>query len=244
MKEVRRAASQAVAAIGLAEIPARQWTECIDLLGNSAATTTNNPLVREASLMTLGYICEAIEPEALGSQTNTILKVLVKAMSQSEEHVPVRLAAIRALLEAVVFVEGNMLVEQERSAIMAAVCANTQIANVEVRVAAYQVLVEIARLYYVHLPAYMQTLFNLTLKVLLLFFESLFLFFLPKPQCRRLKLMRSLLLSRPLNSGRPSVRWNWSCRGSLTILANRVLQFISLFVDLCDFLLLFCWKHS
>ncbi len=165
VKEVRRASSQAVAAIALAELPAKQWPECIDLLGNSAATVTNNPVVREASLMTIGYICEAIEPDVLGVQTNTILKVLVKSMSPQEEHAPVRLAAVKALLEAIVFVEGNMAVEGERSAIIGAVCANTQVPILEVRVAAYQVLVEIARLYYVHLPGYMQTLFNLTLKV-------------------------------------------------------------------------------
>lgn len=35
----------------------------------------------------------------------------------------------------------------------------------EVRVAAFQVLVEIARVYYGFLPGYMQALFNLSLKV-------------------------------------------------------------------------------
>ncbi len=166
VKDVRRAASQAVAGIALVEIPARQWVDCVDLLSNSAGTVTNNAVVREASLTTLGYICEAIDPDALGGQSNTILAVLIKAMSQQEEHVPVRLAAVRALLEAVVFIEGNMLVEQQRSAIMQVVCANTQLPNLEVRVASFQVLVEIARLYYVHLPTYMQTLFNLTLKAI------------------------------------------------------------------------------
>ena len=73
---------------------------------------------------------------------------------------------MRALLEAVAFIEGNMSVEQERSAIMQVVCANTSVANVNVRVASFQVLVEIASLYYTHLPAYMQALFNLTLKAI------------------------------------------------------------------------------
>ena len=163
---VRRSCSGAVAAIALVEIPAKQWNECLELLGNSIMNAANGPAVREASLMTLGYICEAIDPEVLGPQTNMILKVLIKAMSPQEESMDVRLAAMRALLEAIVFIENNMNVEQERSAIMQVVCANTAIQNVDVRVAAFQVLVEIARLYYNHLPAYMQALFNLTLKAM------------------------------------------------------------------------------
>jgi importin subunit beta-1 len=54
----------------------------------------------------------------------------------------------------------------ERTAIVTVVCANANLPNLEVRVAAYQVLVEIARLYYVHLPSFMQVLFNMTLKTI------------------------------------------------------------------------------
>jgi hypothetical protein len=235
VKEVRRASSQAVAAIALVEIPQRQWNDCIELLGNSAATVTNNPVVREASLMTLGYICEAIEPEGLGVQTNTILKVLVKTMSQQEEHLPVRLAAIRALLEAVVFIEGNMGVETERSAIMTAVCANTQIPNVDVRVAAFQVLVEIARLYYVHLPAYMQTLFNLTLKVLFVLFVALlsfcFSFFMSiaRPSSKT----KSWWRSRRLSSGPRFARWSRTCSAKWKILERHQFLICILFADQC-----------
>ncbi len=59
-----------------------------------------------------------------------------------------------------------LCVTAERSAILQVVCANTQLPAVEVRVAAMQVLVEIARLYYQYLPNYIQVLFNLTLKII------------------------------------------------------------------------------
>jgi importin subunit beta-1 len=125
VKDVRRASCQAVAGIALVEIPARQWLDCIELLSNSAATVANNAAVREAALTTLGYICEAIDPDVLGPLSNVILKVLIKAMSQQEEHLQVRLAALRALLEAVVFIEGNMLVEGKcRSVILTIVFAH------------------------------------------------------------------------------------------------------------------------
>lgn len=53
-------------------------------------------------------------------------QVLLNAMQQQEENTAVRLAALRALLEAVGFIEANMQVESDRSAVMNLVCANTQ----------------------------------------------------------------------------------------------------------------------
>lgn len=159
--------------------------------------------------MTIGYISESIDPTALGAQlTNNILGVLVSAMAGSEvrgcceaaggasardahlgfllaqENPPVRLAALNALLEAVEFIESNMAVEKERTAILQVVCANATVSSSslssaspshrgasqlpikEVRVAAMQVLVEVARLYYEYLPAYIQALFNITLRLI------------------------------------------------------------------------------
>lgn len=55
-----------------------------------------------------------------------VVQVLLRAMQQQEENTAVRLAALRALLEAVGFIEANMQVEAERSAVMQLVCANTQ----------------------------------------------------------------------------------------------------------------------
>lgn len=166
-KDVRRACSQAVAGVALVEIPARSWNDCIETLCNMAKNPQQvSPMQREAALMTTGYICESIDPDVLGGQTNVVLSAIIKCMSPQEDQIPVRLAAVKALLEAVEFIHGNMMVEGERTSIMQAVCANTQINNIEVKVASFQVLVEIARMYYAQLPTYMQTLFNLSLRAI------------------------------------------------------------------------------
>lgn len=165
-RDVRRSTGQAVAAVALVEIPNGQWPDCMPSLCGTAQGGPN-PAVRESALMTIGYICESVDPKAIGpQQTNQILSVLVKCMSGTEESAPVRLASLNALLEAVEFIEGNMAVEAERTAILQVVCANAQLPNVEVRVAAVQVLVEIARIYYQYLPLYIQRLFNITLKMI------------------------------------------------------------------------------
>lgn len=58
VQPARRAASQVVAQIAAAELPRSMWVEVIQLLLQNMSSTTD--IIREASLETLGFICEEI----------------------------------------------------------------------------------------------------------------------------------------------------------------------------------------
>ena len=60
-KDIRQSAAQAVAAVALKDLPVGEWTEILGILQANAVNV--NPEFRMASLMTLGYICEAILPD-------------------------------------------------------------------------------------------------------------------------------------------------------------------------------------
>lgn len=57
---VMKSAATCVAAIAVIEIPAKMWPELIEALTKNAISDQLN--VRLASLLTLGFICEDIDP--------------------------------------------------------------------------------------------------------------------------------------------------------------------------------------
>ena len=85
-------------------------------------------------------------------------------MRKEEADPDTRLAGTQALYNALAFVKKNFDNETERNYIMQTVCETTQCdAKKEVKVAAYECLVQIAELYYDKLPQYMSALYQLTL---------------------------------------------------------------------------------
>ena len=83
-------------------------------------------------------------------------------MRQEQPNQAVRLAATNAMRNALEFVKANFENEQERNYIMQTVCETTQAGDFDLKVAAFEVIVAVAELYYQKLPAYMQALFGLT----------------------------------------------------------------------------------
>ena len=157
----RHTAAQVVAAIGVIELPQNQWPDLIQGLVNNVTTSGNDPL-RQSSLEALGYICEEIETAALEPQSNLILTAVVHGMRKDETNLDVRLAGTTALLNALDFVRANFETQNERDYIMQTVCEATQCERKEVKVAAYECIVQIAELYYDKLPQYMDALYQLT----------------------------------------------------------------------------------
>ncbi len=58
----QRSATQCVAYIAAAEIPHAQWPELVPTLLHNVTnqTSPNNDTIKEASLETIGYICEEL----------------------------------------------------------------------------------------------------------------------------------------------------------------------------------------
>mgnify|MGYP003683461529 CR=1 FL=1 len=95
-------------------------------------------------------------------KSNQILTAVVQGMRKEEPNNDVRRAATVALNNALESVKSNFDNATERDYIMQTVCEGCVAESHTVRIAAYECIVKIATLYYHHLSAYMQALFQLT----------------------------------------------------------------------------------
>jgi importin subunit beta-1 len=163
VSDARSTASQVVAKVAGIELPHKQWPELIgSLLSNIHQVETH---VKQATLETLGYICEEVAPQVVDQdQVNRILTAVVQGMNATETSSDVRLAATRALYNALGFAQANFTNDMERDYIMRVVCEATQSSDVKIRQAAFECLVAISSTYYEKLAPYMQDIFNITSK--------------------------------------------------------------------------------
>lgn len=122
---------------------------------------------KQASLTTIGYICESPESElrmALVSHSNAILTAVVQGARKEEANGEVRLAAITALGDSLEFVGNNFKNEGERNYIMQVVCEATQADDSRIQQGAFGCLNRIMALYYENMRFYMEkALFGLTI---------------------------------------------------------------------------------
>ncbi|GAA5883022.1 hypothetical protein JCM1840_004096 [Sporobolomyces johnsonii] len=158
----RNVSGQVIAAIAAVELPAGLWNGLIAQL-LELASRADNPGLRQATLQTIGYICESIKPEVLAAQSNEILTAVVQGARKEETSPDVQLAAINALYNSLEFVRENFGREGERNYIMQVVCEATQSPSSDVQVSAFACLVKIMHLYYDYMKFYMErALFGLT----------------------------------------------------------------------------------
>lgn len=160
-------AAQCVAYIAVTELPLGQWLDLMQTLVNNVINEQSTEIQREATLETIGYVCQDINSDVLEPQSNAILTAIIHGMRKNEMSNHVRLAATNALLNSLEFTKANFDKESERNFIMEVVCEATQSQDVQIRVAALQCLVKIMTLYYQHMEPYMaQALFPITLEAM------------------------------------------------------------------------------
>ncbi|GMP24918.1 hypothetical protein CsSME_00002017 [Camellia sinensis var. sinensis] len=150
--DARSTASQVIAKVAGIELPQKQWPELIgSLLSNIHQLQVH---VKQATLETLGYLCEEVSPAVVDQDhVNKILTAVVQGMNASEGSIDVRLAATRALYNALGFAQANFSNDMERDYIMRVI-----------RQAAFECLVSISSTYYEKLAPYIQDIFNITAK--------------------------------------------------------------------------------
>ncbi|XP_074291728.1 importin subunit beta-1-like [Silene latifolia] len=161
--DARSTTSQVIAKVAGIELPEKQWPELIaSLLANIPQLP---PHVKQATLETLGYLCEEVSPDAVEQdQVNKILTAVVQGMNANETSTEVRLAATHALYNALSFAQANFNNDMERDYIMRVVCEATLSSDVKIRQAAFECLVAISSTYYEKLAPYIQDIFNITAK--------------------------------------------------------------------------------
>ncbi|KAL7746173.1 karyopherin Kap95 [Sorochytrium milnesiophthora] len=162
--QVGSQASQALAAIAGADLPKGLWPDLMQSLLRNVTEPQSTEDLKSYSLMTIGYICEVIEPQILESQSDAILTAVINGARKDEPSQKVRRQALNALYNSLEFVRANFERDGERNFIMQVVCEGTQSTDSECQVAAFQCLVRIVSLYYSHMEMYMKkALFGLTI---------------------------------------------------------------------------------
>jgi importin subunit beta-1 len=108
---LRMAAALAVAAIAELDIPHGQWPDLIDILVKNAASPQKE--IKHASLMTLGYICEAIPPSTVSPETSSqILTAIVNGILPEEDDPHVKLVAAEALINSLKFIAPTIQIDE------------------------------------------------------------------------------------------------------------------------------------
>lgn len=111
--------SQVIAKVAGIELPKKLWPELIrSLLSNIHQLPVH---VKQATLETLGYLCEEVSSDAMEQKhVNRILTAVIHGMNVSEVN-EVRLAATRALYNALGFARENFNNDVERDYIVSCV---------------------------------------------------------------------------------------------------------------------------
>ncbi|KAH0555962.1 hypothetical protein GP486_006095 [Trichoglossum hirsutum] len=160
-----QSAAQFIASIAAIEIPKDHWPELMPALVRNVGEGSTH--LKQASLATIGFICETEDPDlrdSLTQHSNAILTAVVQGARKEETNSDVRNAAIVALGDSLEFVRTNFDNEGERNYIMQVICEATQAEDHRVQQGAYGCLNRIMALYYDKMSFYMEkALFGLTI---------------------------------------------------------------------------------
>jgi importin subunit beta-1 len=160
-----QSAAQFIVSIAAIEIPRNEWPELMNTLVQNVGGGSDS--LKQASLTTIGFICESEEPELrenLSTHSNAILTAVVQGARREEPNADVRNAALAALGDAIEFVRSNFENEGERNYIMQVICEATQSDDTRIQAGAFGCLNRIMALYYDKMRFYMEkALFGLTI---------------------------------------------------------------------------------
>lgn len=173
--EARRAAAQVISKIAAIDLPSNEWDNLIEQLLQSTLSETSMDFLREASLETLGYICEeegfrSLSDQALVQHSNRILSAVVHGMNYGgsptngtpESASAVRLTATKALNNVLGFSKSQFDTDDARTVIMNTIYKAAKSEDERIRCAAFEGLVCIGENYYDKLPEYIRSLYELT----------------------------------------------------------------------------------
>ncbi|KAF5193378.1 Importin subunit beta-1 [Thalictrum thalictroides] len=163
VSEAGHTAAQVIAKIAAIEIPRKEWPQLVASLLSNMTQVDKPASLKQSTLETLGFVCEEISHQDLvQDEVNSVLTAVVQGMTLADHGAEVRLAATRALYNALDFAQTNFDNEMERTYIMKVVCETAVSKEPEIRQAAFECLVSISSTYYHVLQPYMQTLYELT----------------------------------------------------------------------------------
>ena len=160
-----QASAQFIASIAAIDIPSNQWPQLMPTLVENVGDGEAH--LRQASLQTIGFICESDDQDlrdSLTQHSNAILTAVVQGARKEETSADVRLAAVNSLSDSLEFVRTNFDNEGERNYIMQVICEATQSGDNRIEASSFGCLNRIMGLYYDKMKFYMEkALFGLTI---------------------------------------------------------------------------------
>ncbi|CAH1411966.1 unnamed protein product [Lactuca virosa] len=161
--EAGHTAAQVIAKIASIDIPRNDWSNFICTLCSNMSQQ-DKPILMQASLVSLAYVCEEISHYPLTqNQVNIVLEAVVNVINVSQES-GVRLAAVTALYNTLNLARPNFEIEVDRIWIMGVVCEVAKDKDTHIKRKAFECLVSIASTYYDFLECHISTLYVLTTK--------------------------------------------------------------------------------
>lgn len=122
---VRSQISSILAAIACIELPRSEWDELVPTLCAHSKVTELNTDLRHASLQTLGYICEDMDPKHLNDEMkNQIIQVLVTNITDDVNAVEITRVAVKALQVSISYATKCFADETDRRFIMEKILAS------------------------------------------------------------------------------------------------------------------------
>ncbi|KAL3655637.1 hypothetical protein CASFOL_000033 [Castilleja foliolosa] len=162
-RKVSHTAAQVVSKIASIEVPRKEWPELFGLLLDNMTQPDRSASLKQATLETLGYVCEEISnKDLMEDEVEYILAAVTQGMNVFEQNAEVCLAAVRALYIALGLVQTNFLHDTERTFIVKVICDAAMAEETKIREAAFGCLVSIASTYYDVLQPHMPSIVLLT----------------------------------------------------------------------------------
>ncbi len=150
---VIKAAATCVAAIAVIEVPSGMWVDIIPNLANNSFSDDMN--VRFASLQTLGFICEDIDPTYLAQdQMNSIIHAVLSNILPDQ--IDLTIIAIRAFARAAPITDKNFVVPEQKQFIMQKLFEASKIQNDDILQSTMESLNDIVRVNYDYMYDYIQ----------------------------------------------------------------------------------------
>lgn len=158
-----KAAATCVAAICVIELPKGMWNGILELLQNNANSDDLN--VRLASVLTLGFICEDIDPKYLSAeQLNFILPAVL--MNVIPDQIPLTQIAMKAFARAAPITEKNFEVPEQKEYIMQKIFEASKVNDEEVLSSVMEGLNDIVRVNYDYIYPYIGQIGQLTIDLI------------------------------------------------------------------------------
>eukprot|EP01016_Furgasonia_blochmanni_P047551 TRINITY_DN699_c0_g1_i9.p1 TRINITY_DN699_c0_g1~~TRINITY_DN699_c0_g1_i9.p1 ORF type:complete len:855 (-),score=333.77 TRINITY_DN699_c0_g1_i9:376-2940(-) len=160
--DTRKGAAEVISTICSLELPRNEWSEIIPALVEN--TNSNDPTIKKAAIMTLGYICEkskntgGLSPE----QIDKILMGICLSMQKTQTDNHIKATAVKALQNSLAFMEENFKADQVRDFVMNLLLENCVADHPDVQIISLQCLIDICKIHYDKIGNYLNGIYNVT----------------------------------------------------------------------------------